>query len=162
MKPYMNKIVLTAVVLGLVATLAIASYLILYSDEADFKTTDITIINSHGENITVHVELALDSTQHRKGLSGRDYLCNDWGMLFIFRENVSYGFWMKDTSIPLSIAFIAENGTIIDIRDMEPYSTDSHKPNGEYRYALEVNRGLFHDNDIVIGDMVMIPREYSR
>ncbi len=129
---------------------------LIFNPSSECERNELTVINSSGEEITVYVELALDDHQHSKGLSGRESLCYDCGMLFVFEENVSTSFWMKDTSIPLSIAFISENGTIIDIQDMEPYSLESHSPGVEYRYALEVNIGFFEDNEISVGDRVLI------
>ncbi len=135
--------------------------LFLYSrDTTEFEKDELVIVNSLGEEVYVKVELASDDTQHSKGLSGRGSLCDDHGMLFIFEDDITSGFWMKDTSIPLSIAFISENGTIIDIQDMEPYSLKSHSPGVPYRYALEVNQGFFLENDVDVGDIVIIP-EYQ-
>ncbi len=78
-------------------------------------------------------------------------------MLFVFAEDTQTGFWMKDTSIPLSIAFLAEDGTILDIQEMEPFSTEVHRPPGPYRYALEVNRGWFQRRGFQPGGRVEVP-----
>ncbi len=156
----MDKKVKLSVVVVAIVIVTLTFYMLYNGSEAEFESTEITVINEQGENITIYVELAMEHSQHRKGLSGRDSLCDPCGMLFIFDENISSGFWMKDTSIPLSIAFIAEDGTILDIQDMEPYTDDEHKPEGEYRYALEVNKAFFQDNDIHVGNMVIIPEEY--
>lgn len=144
----------------MIITLILVYFVLFYNSGIEFESIEITVINEQGDNITISVELALDSSQHSKGLSDRDSLCYQCGMLFIFDDNVSSGFWMKDTSIPLSIAFISEDGTIIDIQDMEPYTYDKHKPEGEYRYALEVNKGFFSENDIIVGNRVIIPEDY--
>ncbi len=134
--------------------------MLFFNTTEEFEREELIIVNSEGENIILNVELAVDGEQHSKGLSGRGSLCYDCGMLFVFETNVNSGFWMKDTSIPLSIAFISENGTIIDIQRMEPYSLESHSPGESYRYALEVNQGFFLENDVIVGDVVIIP-EYQ-
>jgi len=86
------------------------------------------------------------------GLSGRSHLKG--GMLFDFEETVTVPFGMKDTCIPLSIAFISEDKVILDIQDMEPLSEDISTPAEPYRYALEVNKGYFPENGIDVGDKV--------
>jgi uncharacterized membrane protein (UPF0127 family) len=87
----------------------------------------------------------------------RESLPGDRAMLFVFGEDTQTGFWMKDTSIALSIAFIAEDGTILDIQEMEPLSTEAHQPPGPYRYALEVNQGWFRRHGFGPGDRVEVP-----
>lgn len=69
-------------------------------------------------------------------------------MLFVFQQDQGGAFWMKNTLIPLSIAFIAADGSIVDIQDMQPLSEDLHRPSRPYRYALEVNQGFFRDNGL--------------
>lgn len=123
------------------------------------KETEIVIVNGEDENITVFVELANTSEQRRKGLMNRDSLCEECGMLFVYEQNTTGGFWMKDTTIPLSIAFISENGTIIDIQQMEPETLDTHNPGVPYRYALEVNQGFYDEKSINEGDMIYIPED---
>ena len=63
---------------------------------------------------------------------------------------------MRNTLIPLSIAFVRENGTIIDIQDMEPETTELHRPDEKYRDAIEVNKGWFDRNNITVGDVVAL------
>ena len=82
-------------------------------------------------------------------------------MLFIFSGDTEAGFWMKDTLIPLSIAFIAADGTILDVQEMEPLSEDKHRPPAPYRYALEVNQGWFEERGFGTGDRVEIPKEVT-
>jgi len=87
-----------------------------------------------------------------RGLGGRTSL--DGGMLFDFNEMVRVSFQMRETLIPLSIAFIAANGVIVDIQDMEPLSEKEYIPKKPHRYALEVNQGYFAENGISVGDRV--------
>ena len=103
---------------------------------------------------TVHAEIA-DTPQSRgRGLMQRDRLCANCGMLFVFEKAGRYRFWMKDTPLPLSIAFITADGSIINVAEMQPYTTDSHGAEGEALYALEMNRSWFTRNGIKPGNKV--------
>ena len=85
---------------------------------------------------------------------GRKHLGKDEGMLFIFETEDHHGFWMKDTLVPLSIAFIDKDGRIVWITDMKPMTFDSHVPPKPILYALEMNRGWFSNHGIKSGDVV--------
>jgi uncharacterized membrane protein (UPF0127 family) len=78
------------------------------------------------------------------------------GMLFVFERDQILSFWMKNTFIPLSIAFIASDGRIIDIRDMEPQSLSAVKSTRSVRYALEVPQGWFTRQGIREGDRIIL------
>src|SRR5271169_4457186 len=89
----------------------------------------IFIPSAHAENLTlkigkqtVHAEIADTPEARAHGLMKRDHLYADCGMLFVFPVAKPYGFWMKDTPLPLSIAFVARDGRIINIAEMQPYS----------------------------------------
>jgi uncharacterized membrane protein (UPF0127 family) len=100
---------------------------------------------------TLQVEVA-DTPQKREiGLMGRTRLESDAGMLFVFEQKATHCFWMKNTLIPLSIAFLADDGTIVDIQDMQPQTLTFHCPRGPIRYALEVPQGGFRSKDIRLG-----------
>ncbi len=89
------------------------------------------------------------------GLSRRSELPENHGMLFVFPDAKRLSFWMKDTRIPLSIAFIDDNGYIVDIQKMDPTPpTQSYYSPLPVRYALEVNQGWFEKNGIGHGDRV--------
>jgi len=103
----------------------------------------------------ITVEVALTPAQLTQGLKFRRSLPRDRGMLFVYSRPTAGGFWMKDTVIPLSIAFIDAHGRIINIRDMEPDDGAArHRPDRPFLYALEMNRGWFERNDIRVGDRV--------
>lgn len=103
---------------------------------------------------TVHAEIA-DTPQSREhGLMRRDQLCAECGMLFVFEKAGRYSFWMKDTPLPLSIAFIAADGAIINTDEMQPDTTDTHSAKGDALYALEMHGGWFARNGIKPGDRV--------
>jgi uncharacterized membrane protein (UPF0127 family) len=102
----------------------------------------------------IWVEVATTPEERSRGLMGRKYLGKDEGMLFIFETEDHHGFWMKDTFIPLSIAFIDKDGRIVWITDMKPMTLDSHVPPKPILYALEMNRGWFSNHGIKSGDVV--------
>ena len=89
-----------------------------------------------------------------KGLSGRKHLPSGRGMLFIFDFQRNQSFWMKDTSIPLSIAFISAEGEILQIEQMDPGDLDPVTSDRSAKYALEVNKGFFQENGIKPGSKV--------
>ena len=91
----------------------------------------------------------------------RQQLPEDVGMLFAFPQDTGTAFWMKDTVIPLSIAFVTADGAILDIQDMEPLSETLHQAPQPFRYALEVNQGWFQRHRIVAGDRLEIPESAS-
>lgn len=99
----------------------------------------------------VRVEVARDTAEHARGLMERESLDQDAGMLFIFEQPRRGAFWMKDTLIPLSIAFIGKDGVVVDIQDMEPLSLQPHAPPGDYLYALETNTGWFASHNVSPG-----------
>jgi len=91
----------------------------------------------------IHAEVAADFATRAKGLMHRASLAPNAGMLFIFDEPAVQCMWMKNTLIPLSVAFIDEKGAIINIADMAPQTEDSHCASTPARYALEMSRGWF-------------------
>ena len=103
---------------------------------------------------TVRAEIANTEQSRERGLMQRDHLCADCGMLFVFEKANRYSFWMKNTPLPLSIAFIAIDGSIINIEEMKPNTTDTHNAQGDALYALEMNSGWFARNRIAPADKV--------
>jgi uncharacterized protein len=100
------------------------------------------------------VEVAATDPDRERGLMHRDKLGKDDGMLFVFDELGYHSMWMKNTLIPLSVAFVAEDGTILNILDMEPQTLDSHMAAGPARYAIETNKGWFAARKVKAGDRV--------
>jgi len=103
---------------------------------------------------TLQVEVASTPQQREIGLMGRARLDDDAGMLFVFEQKATHCFWMKNTLIPLSIAFLADDGTIADIQDMQPQSLSLHCPREPVRYTLEVPQGGFRSKGIQTGARV--------
>ena len=112
-----------------------------------------------GHDVTLDVAVADELEERAQGLMNVPSLPDDAGMLFVWPEDTLSGFWMKDTVIPLSIAFVTAGGVIVDIQDMEPLSEELITPQRSYRYAVEVNQGWFTDNsaDPVGGWVVAAP-----
>jgi uncharacterized membrane protein (UPF0127 family) len=106
----------------------------------------------------IWVEVAQTPEERSYGLMGRKHLGRDEGMLFIFETEDYHGFWMKDTLLPLSIAFIGKDGRIVWITDMKPLTSDSHVPPRPILYALEMNKGWFSSHGIKVGDVVRFSR----
>ena len=100
------------------------------------------------------VSLAEDEAARSNGLTNTTSLPEDSGMLFRWHEASPRSFWMKDTSIPLDIAFIASDGKIINIEQLVPFSLKSILSNSPAFCALEVNSGWFKKNNIEPGDVV--------
>ncbi|TVR59234.1 MAG: DUF192 domain-containing protein [Spirochaetaceae bacterium] len=98
--------------------------------------------------------------ERARGLMHRDSIPETGGMLFVFESERRLSFWMKDTRIPLSIAFIRDDGLIMEMYDMEPFSLETIESRFPARYALEVNKGTFGNLGIRPGDRVQIPEEF--
>lgn len=103
----------------------------------------------------IKAEIAATTESRMRGLMLRNHLCAECGMLFAFPTADRYGFWMKDTPLPLSIAFIAPDGSIINIDEMQPHTTEVHYAKNKALYALEMNRGWFTRKGIKAGDRVL-------
>ena len=120
----------------------------------------VVIETGEGE-VAVDVEVADSAGERAVGLMNRESLPEDAGMIFVFPEEHAGGFWMKDTLVPLSIAFADADGRILRILDMEPCEADPceiYDPGVSYRSALEVNRGAFSDWGVEEGDRLTLER----
>lgn len=102
----------------------------------------------------LRVEVVATDADRARGLMHRESLGRDDGMLFIFDEPAYHTMWMKDTLIPLSVAFVDAGGTILNILDMEPRTLDPHMSAGPSVYAIETNKGWFAAKRIRAGDKV--------
>ena len=102
----------------------------------------------------IRAETALTPSEREMGLMGRKHLAENSGMLFDFKFERPVSFWMKNTYIPLQIAFIDNSGKILQIESMIPMSTKMVTSKNRCRYALEVNDGWFDKNGIVAGGYV--------
>ncbi len=104
------------------------------------------------------VEVAKTEAERKRGLMYQEYLPQNSGMYFIFDNTEVVHFYMKNTKIPLSIAFIDEDGIIVSIRDMKPFDTTSVSSMVPVKFALEMNQGWFENNGVKVGDKVALNR----
>jgi uncharacterized protein len=102
----------------------------------------------------LRVEVAQTVEQRMTGLMLREKLGRNDGMLFIFDEPAYHTMWMRNTLIPLSVAFVDGDGVILNILDMQPQTEDPHMAAGPARYAIETNKGWFAERRIKAGDKV--------
>lgn len=119
--------------------------------------TATAYIETEDDTALFNVEVADTPEERAYGLMNRKSLPEDSGMLFVFFEPSSGGFWMKDTLVPLSIAFFDHDGKITAIYDMDPCTKEpcrSYRPRKPYWGALEVNQGVFEEHGIEVGDTV--------
>ena len=103
---------------------------------------------------TLRAEIANTEQSRLRGLMFRTTLPESRGMIFVYPEEARHAMWMKNTPIPLSVAFIDRDGRILNIEHMEPHSERSHASSGNAKYALEMNRGWFDRRGIKPGDRV--------
>ena len=115
----------------------------------ELPTVPLTI---NGNKLTV--EVARTPEQQMTGLMYRFSLKPDHGMVFVFDRSEQRAFWMKNTYIPLSIAFVAPDGRIVNIEDMAPRDESSHLSAGPAMYAIEMRKGWFAERGIRAGDRV--------
>jgi len=110
-----------------------------------------------------YAELAATPSSRRYGLMGRQHLPADHGMLFVFAEPAQLCFWMKNTPLPLTVAFIDAAGSIVNLADMQPHSLDPHCAIAPALYALEAEQGWFARYGITPGTRVRgLPRLQRR
>jgi hypothetical protein len=121
-------------------------------------TQEISIERDGKIIAVVKAEIAITAEEKGQGLMFRKKLPDGEGMLFIYERDEVLSFWMKNTYIPLSIAFIAYDGRIIDIKDMHPHDETSVISSRSVRFALEVPQGWFSRAGVRHGDIVVIER----
>jgi uncharacterized protein len=127
----------------------------------------ITFKNECGDNVPLAVDVAATESEQESGLMNVSDLPEDQGELFAFQNiaggsEVGVGFWMEDTPIPLSIAFIGPDGYIHEIQDMQAETTNVHLPRSPYLYAVETNLGWFSRHSILPGDRVDLSQAASQ
>jgi uncharacterized protein len=111
-----------------------------------------------GSPVTVHLEVAATPEARSRGLSNRDRVPDGRGMVFLFPGDTDGAFWMKDTRVPLSIAFVAVDGRVTAMREMTPCTADpcpTYSPDTTYRYAVELPAGAFAEAGVEPGDRVL-------
>ena len=133
----------------LVATVAGLSLCALAQEPQKFDVISLTA----GINV-IKAEVAAAPAQRERGLMLREKMAPNDGMVFVFEGPAEVCMWMKDTILPLSVAFIDGTGKIINIEDMQPQTLESHCAKKLVRYALEMNLGWFKQKNIKPGTVI--------
>lgn len=102
----------------------------------------------------IEVEVAATPQNRQLGLMNRREMAAQHGMVFVFTEDARHCMWMKNTLLPLSVAFLDARGRILNIEDMKPQTEDSHCASGAARFALEMNQGWFRERGLKAGDSI--------
>lgn len=108
----------------------------------------------HVRGASMTVEVAQSEAERRNGLMHRQTLADDAGMLFVFPAAGRHCFWMKDTPLALSVAFLDAAGRVLQLDDMQPLGEALTCPAGAARYAIEMNAGWFRRHAVRLGDRV--------
>lgn len=133
----MNRVTTNLVVLALAAAAAAVP-----AAAQDAQTNLARVALSAGMH-QIDTQVAQTPEQRATGLMYRRQMPQHEGMLFVFEQPSVQCFWMKNTLLPLTAAFVADDGTIVNLADMKPQTTDSHCSDKPVRYVLEMNQGWF-------------------
>jgi uncharacterized protein len=133
-----------------VAALLLVGIVLAWPAAADPLVTYILKIKNH----KIRVETAANEEERLRGLMYRERLGPEAGMIFKYATSGPASMWMKNTRIPLSVAFIDARGKILNIDDMTPFSEQAHSSKGDAAYALETNLGWFRKRGIGAGEKV--------
>lgn len=118
------------------------------------QPTRFPVISLNAGIHVIRAEVAASDADRQQGLMFREKMGPNEGMVFLFAGPASVCMWMKNTLIPLSVAFLDENGKIVNIEDMQPQTTDSHCAKRPIRYALEMNQGWFRQKNLKPGSII--------
>jgi uncharacterized membrane protein (UPF0127 family) len=122
------------------------------------------VLEGASSQARLFVQIADTPAERAQGLMGRTSLAPDAGMAFLWAEPVTSTFWMKDTKIPLAIAFWARDGTIVSIREMTPCTADpcaTYAADAPFVGAVEANTGYFAEHGIAAGDRATVLRDHG-
>src|SRR5215218_3049598 len=137
---------LTGGLLLVVAGAALLAWVLASAAAGGRQTAEYRLEPLDGPAVTVRLEIAADPAARARGLMGRREVPEGTGMVFLYPEDVAEAFWMKNTLVPLSIAFVAADGRVVSVAEMTPCEADpcpSYAPAGPYRYAVELAAGAF-------------------
>ncbi len=146
-----------AIRFGLAAAIALASVIASEQPANAQQVPSNPLLPRVALNAGIHriqAEVADSPQKRQRGLMMREKLGPNEGMLFVFEDQAVHCFWMKNTPLPLSIAFLGDDGAIVNIADMSPLSEDTHCPSRPIRYALEMEQGWFAHKGIVAGNRI--------
>lgn len=126
-------------------------FLVFFISSNTFSADEIKI-----NNLLSNIEVASNPNDRRKGLMFRKSLPEDHGMFFVWEYRKRQCMWMRNTYIPLNVAYIDSKGKILEIYEMLPLSEDSICSKKRVKYALEVNLDWFKRNNVKVGDQIDI------
>lgn len=138
----------------LLLTIALPFFLVVGSARAQDAPTEFAVIELSAGIHLIRAEVAVEASERAKGLMFRRHLGTNQGMVFLFDEPTMQCMWMKNTLIPLSVAFIGEDGRVLNVEDMQPQTEASHCAVRPARYALEMNRGWFARHGVAAGSKI--------
>jgi len=134
--------------LAIVALMALSALAVRAQDAPQ---TNLPVVQLQAGMHNIRAQVATTVEQRATGLMHRREMPQHEGMLFVFEQPSVQCFWMKNTLLPLSIAFIADDGAVVNVREMQPQSLDSHCSDKPVRYVLEMNQGWFAKRGIKAG-----------
>jgi uncharacterized protein len=134
--------------LAIVALMALSALAVRAQDAPQ---TNLPVVQLQAGMHNIRAQVATTAEQRATGLMHRREMPQHEGMLFVFEQPSVQCFWMKNTLLPLSIAFIADDGAVVNVREMQPQSLDSHCSDKPVRYVLEMNQGWFAKRGIKAG-----------
>ncbi|MFZ9616277.1 MAG: DUF192 domain-containing protein [Fluviibacter sp.] len=129
--------------------------LILFVLSAMAQAANLPVIRLSAGTGNLEVEVASNKAQRSLGLMNRASMPESRGMLFVYPAPAYFCMWMKNTKIPLSVAFIDAQGQVINIEDMAPQTETNHCTQRNATYALEANRGWFAKHGVVAGSQII-------
>ena len=124
-------------------TILAVSLLLTAMENASAQSPSLPIVELKAGMYRIEAELADTPAARQTGLMYRTYMPTNAGMLFVFPEKAIHCFWMRNTKLPLTIAFIDDDGKIVNLSDMEPETQNNHCPRTPVRFALEMNQKWF-------------------
>ena len=134
--------------------LALALAAALSAAAAQGVPQDLPAITLNAGMHNIRAAVAQTPDQLTTGLMFRRQMAQHEGMLFVYDEPARHCFWMKNTILPLSIAFLTDDGTVTNIEDMQPQTLDSHCSTQPVRYAIEMHQGWFAKRGITAGSKI--------
>jgi uncharacterized protein len=126
-----------------IALSALLAFLALPMRAQEAPQMNLPVVQLQAGMHNIRAQVAATVQQRATGLMHRREMAQHEGMLFVFEQATVQCFWMKNTLLPLSIAFLADDGTVVNIDEMKPQALDSHCSDKPVRYVLEMNQGWF-------------------
>lgn len=140
---------------AIVMTIACSPMPAMCATAKDGGAARLPTITLHAGGQAIQAEVAATDETRQRGLMFREKLAKNAGMLFVFGELAYHAMWMRNTPLPLAVAFMDPSGKIVSIHEMEPFTETTHQAAGPARYALEMNRGWFAANRVKVGDAIL-------